>query len=83
MKMGPRRNYHNGRAAIRRFTALIMIFLMMMIPLLQVASNGRNVFMGYLGDATKTRETFDRGFWLLSGDMATIDQGFVTIKGES
>ena len=51
--------------------------------LLQVASNGRNVFMGYLGDATKTRETFDRGFWLLSGDMATIDQGFVTIKGES
>jgi len=47
----------------------------------EVASNGRNVFMGYLGDATKTRETFDRGFWLLSGDMATIDQGFVTIKG--
>ena len=56
---------------------------MLMMPLLQVASNGRNVFMGYLGDATKTRETFDRGFWLLSGDMATIDQGFVTIKGES
>ena len=37
--------------------------------------------MGYLGDAPKTRETFDRGFWLLSGDMATIDDGFVTIKG--
>ena len=35
----------------------------------EVASNGRNVFMGYLGDATKTRETFDRGFWLLSGDQ--------------
>ena len=47
----------------------------------EVASNGRNVFMGYLGDATKTRETFDRGFWLLSGDMATIEDGFVTIKG--
>ena len=47
----------------------------------EVASNGRNVFMGYLGDAPKTRETFDRGFWLLSGDMATIEEGFVTIKG--
>eukprot|EP00088_Acartia_fossae_P070043 TRINITY_DN9282_c0_g3_i1.p1 TRINITY_DN9282_c0_g3~~TRINITY_DN9282_c0_g3_i1.p1 ORF type:complete len:722 (-),score=191.14 TRINITY_DN9282_c0_g3_i1:615-2780(-) len=48
----------------------------------EVAANGRNVFMGYLSDSTKTRETFDRGFWLLTGDMATIDdQGFVTIKG--
>ena len=37
--------------------------------------------MGYLGDPTKTRETFDRGFWLLSGDMASIEDGFVTIKG--
>lgn len=47
----------------------------------EVSSNGRNVFMGYLGDPTKTRETFDRGFWLLSGDMATMEDGFVTIKG--
>lgn len=47
----------------------------------EVASSGRNVFMGYLNDPTKTRETFDRGFWLLSGDMATIDDGFVTIRG--
>jgi len=48
----------------------------------EVAAKGRNVFMGYLNDSTKTRETFDRGFWLLTGDMATMDdQGFVTIKG--
>jgi len=47
----------------------------------EVSSNGRNVFMGYLSDPTKTRETFDRGFWLLSGDMATMEEGFVTIKG--
>merc|ERR1711970_994500 len=47
----------------------------------EVASSGRNVFMGYLGEPGKTRETFDRGFWLLSGDMATIDNGFVSIKG--
>ena len=37
--------------------------------------------MGYLSDPTKTRETFDRGFWLLSGDMATMEDGFVTIRG--
>jgi len=47
----------------------------------EVATSGRNVFMGYLTEPTKTRETFDRGFWLLTGDMATIDDGFVTIKG--
>lgn len=47
----------------------------------EVAANGRNVFMGYLSDPAKTRETFDRGFWLLSGDMATIEDGFVSIKG--
>jgi len=48
----------------------------------EVAANGRNVFMGYLNDSTKTRETFDRAFWMLTGDMATMDDdGFVTIKG--
>jgi len=47
----------------------------------EVATTGRNVFMGYLGEPGKTRETFDRGFWLLTGDMATIDNGFVTIRG--
>jgi len=47
----------------------------------EVATTGRNVFMGYLGEPGKTRETFDRGFWLLTGDMATIDDGFVTIRG--
>lgn len=47
-----------------------------------MAAQGRNVFMGYLSDSTKTRETFDRAFWLLTGDMATMDDdGFVTIKG--
>ena len=47
----------------------------------ELCMRGRNVFMGYLGEPGKTRETFDRGFWLLSGDMATIENGFVTIKG--
>jgi len=47
----------------------------------EVAANGRNVFMGYLSDSTRTRETFDRGFWLLTGDLATMEDGFVTIKG--
>lgn len=48
----------------------------------ELSAYGRNVFMGYLSDSTKTRETFDRGFWMLTGDMGTIDdQGFITIKG--
>lgn len=47
----------------------------------EVAANGRNVFMGYLSDSAKTRETFDRGFWLLTGDMATMEDEFLTIKG--
>lgn len=47
----------------------------------EVAATGRNVFMGYLGEPGKTRETFDRGFWLRTGDMATIENGFVTIRG--
>ena len=47
----------------------------------EVATSGRNVFMGYLGEPDKTRETFDRAFWLLTGDMATIEDGFVTIRG--
>ncbi len=47
-----------------------------------MAAHGRNVFMGYLSDSTKTRETFDRAFWMLTGDMATMDDdGFITIKG--
>ena len=46
-----------------------------------MAANGRNVFMGYLSDSTRTREAFDRGFWLLTGDLATMEDGFVTIKG--
>ena len=37
--------------------------------------------MGYLSDAAKTRETFDRGFWLLSGDLGIMEDGFLTIKG--
>jgi len=47
----------------------------------EVAATGRNVFMGYLGEPGKTREAFDRGFWLRTGDMATIENGFVTIRG--
>jgi len=48
----------------------------------ELSAYGRNVFMGYLSDSAKTRETFDRGFWMLTGDMGTIDdKGFITIKG--
>ena len=43
---------------------------------------GRNVFMGYLGAAEKTREAFDGDGWHHSGDVGTVDdEGFYTITG--
>jgi len=48
----------------------------------QVSAKGRNVFMGYLSDPVKTRETFDSEGWLLTGDLGSMDNdGFLTIKG--
>ena len=51
----------------------------------EIQMKGRNVMMGYLGDADKTRDTFDEdggGGWLRSGDIGVEDaDGFVTITG--
>ena len=44
--------------------------------------DGRNIFMGYLNDMTKTRELFDDEFWLRTGDLGMQDDdGFITITG--
>ena len=44
--------------------------------------DGRNIFMGYLNDMTKTREVFDDEFWLRTGDLGMQDDdGFITITG--
>ena len=48
----------------------------------EVAMVGRHVFMGYLGQEEKTRETFDDMYRLKSGDIGCIDtDGFLFITG--
>lgn len=43
---------------------------------------GRHVFMGYLNDMAKTRESLDADGWLRTGDIAKIDtDGFLYITG--
>jgi long-chain-fatty-acid--CoA ligase ACSBG len=42
---------------------------------------GRHVFMGYLKDEAKSKETIDEEGWLRSGDLAKIDDGFLFITG--
>ena len=43
--------------------------------------NGRHIFMGYLNDENKTRETFDRESWLNTGDQAKIEDNYLFITG--
>lgn len=44
--------------------------------------NGRNIFMGYLNDEVKTRETLDNDGWLHSGDIGKRDdKRFLYITG--
>lgn len=43
---------------------------------------GRTVFMGYLNLEDKTKEVFDEGGWLHSGDLGTLDKdGFLYMTG--
>lgn len=48
----------------------------------EVCLDGRNIFMGYLNEPEKTRDTLDERFRLRSGDLGKIDpEGFVYITG--
>lgn len=48
----------------------------------EICFDGRNIFMGYLNDPEKTRETFDEKFRLRTGDLGKIDKdGFVYVTG--
>ncbi|XP_056021143.1 long-chain-fatty-acid--CoA ligase ACSBG2-like isoform X1 [Ostrea edulis] len=48
----------------------------------EVRMYGRHVFMGYLNDEEKTRETFDEELYLMSGDIGKKDKdGFLYITG--
>lgn len=43
---------------------------------------GRHVFMGYLDEEEKTKETFDEELYLMSGDIGKKDKdGFLFITG--
>jgi acyl-CoA synthetase (AMP-forming)/AMP-acid ligase II len=42
---------------------------------------GPNVTSGYLNDPERTREAFTRDGFLISGDMAYLDRGYIFIRG--
>jgi len=48
----------------------------------EIATRGRNVFMGYLWDEEKTKEVIDSEGWVHSGDLGWMDQdGFFYVCG--
>ena len=48
----------------------------------EMLTRGRHVFMGYFKDEANTRDTFDEGGWLKTGDLADITpRGLVKIRG--
>jgi long-chain-fatty-acid--CoA ligase ACSBG len=48
----------------------------------EICMGGRHVFMGYLNDPEKIKETKDENNWLHSGDLGKIDaDGFIYITG--
>ena len=48
----------------------------------EIAMVGRHVFMGYLGEEEKTKDTFDSEYRLKSGDVGFRDNdGFLFISG--
>lgn len=49
----------------------------------EICMYGRHIFMGYLNEPEKTRETLDGERWLHSGDLGKIDSnGFLHITGK-
>ena len=48
----------------------------------EFCTRGYSVMRGYWGDEDKTREAIDAGFWMHTGDLATMDEeGYVNIVG--
>jgi long-chain acyl-CoA synthetase len=47
----------------------------------EVLTKGPNVFAGYWHDGQATAEVFDPGGWLRTGDLGTLDDGYLTITG--
>ncbi len=46
-----------------------------------LAVRGKNISPGYLGDEERTREAFTRDGYLITGDLACIDSGYVKLFG--
>ncbi len=43
---------------------------------------GRHVFMGYMNNEEKTKESIDEDGWLHTGDIGKVDgEGFLSITG--
>ncbi len=50
----------------------------------EYCGRGYNVMLGYWDDPEKTTESIDRGGWMHTGDLATMDEdGYVTVVGRS
>jgi long-chain acyl-CoA synthetase len=47
----------------------------------EVLVKGPNVFAGYWHDEPATRQAFDAQGWLRTGDLGTLDNGYLTITG--
>lgn len=47
----------------------------------EVCMKGRNIFMGYFKNEQATREIFDNDGYIHSGDLGTMNDGFLEITG--
>lgn len=47
----------------------------------EILVRGPNTFSGYLGDPARTAETRGPGGWVHTGDVGSIEDGYLTIRG--
>jgi acyl-coenzyme A synthetase/AMP-(fatty) acid ligase len=48
-----------------------------------LAIRGENITKGYINDPIATQKAFTRDGWLISGDMALIQDGYIYIYGRA